>query len=336
MPRLSAVQRERAIGRLDAGERPNDVARTFGVHVSTIQRLRARFQATNSTADRPRSGRPRVTNRRADRYIVQTHRRNRLQTATATAGNIAGTHGRPMSRHTVSPRLRHVGLRRRRPYHGPVLTQRHRQDRLNWAQRYINWRLRDWSSVLFTDECLFTIHTTNRRLRIYREEGERYQDNCVIERDRWGGHRVMIWGGIMSNRKVGPVILQNQGQGQGRGLNAAQYIVQVLRPHVVPLHGRIANFRLQQDNARAHTARVTREFLQRQGITVHPHPALSPDLNPIENLWDFMKRQLEGRQPRPRTLQELQQAIQDVWRQVPMNLVNNLVGSMYRRCRDVV
>ena len=63
------------------------VANHFGVNVSTIERLVRRLRETGHLADRPRSGRPRVTSRRQDRTIRLAHLRNRHLTATETALN---------------------------------------------------------------------------------------------------------------------------------------------------------------------------------------------------------------------------------------------------------
>ena len=61
MVRLMEVQRGQAIALLMQGQKQQQVARHFGVHVSTIERLVRRLRETGRVADRPRSGRPRVT-----------------------------------------------------------------------------------------------------------------------------------------------------------------------------------------------------------------------------------------------------------------------------------
>ena len=47
-----------------------------------------------------------------------------------------------------------------------------------------------------------------------------------------------------------------------------------------------------QDNAPCHTAAVTKHFLSNEGITALDWPAQSPDLNPIEHLWDWIEKEL--------------------------------------------
>ena len=94
------------------------------------------FQQLNGLldrADRPRSGRPRVTSRRQDRTIRLAHLRNRHLTATETALNTVGTHNRQISPKTVGrSRLREIGLRARRPYVGLPLTQARMLRRMAW------------------------------------------------------------------------------------------------------------------------------------------------------------------------------------------------------------
>ena len=131
---------------LQAGATQVDVARRYNVARITIYRLWQRYLTTNTTADRPRSGRPRVTTPRHDRFIRLCHLRNRFETPSHTASVIPGM--RRISPRTVRRRLAEAGLRARRPYRGPMLTQRHRQQRLEWSRRHLRWTIRDWQEVL--------------------------------------------------------------------------------------------------------------------------------------------------------------------------------------------
>uniref|UniRef100_A0A8C1X9P9 Nucleoside diphosphate-linked moiety X motif 6 n=1 Tax=Cyprinus carpio TaxID=7962 RepID=A0A8C1X9P9_CYPCA len=71
------------------------------------------------------------------------------------------------------------------------------------------------------------------------------------------------------------------------------------------------DFVFQHDLAPAHSAKTTGKWFTDHGITVLNWPANSPDLNPIENLWDIVKRKL--RDARPNTLDELKAAIEASW-----------------------
>ncbi|CAG2242184.1 unnamed protein product [Mytilus edulis] len=97
MPRLNPRQRKQAIGRLNAGQRPQVVANAFNCNVRTMQRLRERHNATNSTNDRPRTGRSRVTTLRQDGYILRQHLQNRFLCVTHTARQTIGMNQRPIS-----------------------------------------------------------------------------------------------------------------------------------------------------------------------------------------------------------------------------------------------
>ena len=90
-----------------------------------------------------------------------------------------------------------VGLKAHRPYVGVTLTVRRRRLRLNWARGLHRWSRRKWNRVLFRDESRFNVQFTDGRLRVWRRTGERMDENDIVERDRYGGGSVMIWGGIL-------------------------------------------------------------------------------------------------------------------------------------------
>ena len=235
---------------LSRGDNVSNVSRAFGCHRNTIIRLRQRFQQTGGVTDRRRPSRPRVTNPRTDRFITLTHLRRRFQTATSSARQYG------ISKQTVLRRLRQAlqPIRPRRPYVGRVLTARHRAARLHWAQRHFRWQRQEWAQVLFSDESKFNLSHHDGRILDFRRRGERFADNCLIERDRFGGGSVMVWGDIMGRRKTNLIVVQGN-------LNAQGYINQILEPEVVPFLQRHGPAILMHDNARPHVARICRQFL---------------------------------------------------------------------------
>ena len=335
MPRLNADSRQRDLGNLEAGMDARQVARAFGVHVSTIYWITDRFLQNNNVVDRPRSGRPRVTSQRQNRNIVRTHMRDRFLPATTTARQTVGTHNRPVSDTTVRRRLIAVHLNCRRPYIGQRITQRHRIARHNWAVLHRQWRNRQWQNIVFSDESRYCVDRADGRMRVWRRRGERFTNACVMERDSWGGPPVMLWGAISWGRRVQPVILENNGRGRGRGVTAQRYIDEVLTPVVVPVFAGQRQMVYQHDNARPHTALATQAFLAQHNITTMDWPALSPDLNPIEHLWDEIQRMINQRPAPVVTQQQLRQAAVDTYNNVPRAFIRNLFLSM-DRCAAVM
>jgi transposase len=74
------------------------------------------------------------------------------------------------------------------------------------------------------------------------------------------------------------------------------------------------------------------DYLEQNNINVLPWPSKSPDLNPIEHLWDELDKRVRQRQPPPQTLDQLRQMLQQEWRTIPRNNVRNFIESMPRRC----
>ena len=64
-------------------------------------------------------------------------------------------------------------------------------------------------------------------------------------------------------------------------------------------------------------------------------PARSPDLSPIEHMWDILGRRVRER-ANVRNLRDLEQALHAEWLNIPMRDVNKLVLSMRRRCTAVM
>uniref|UniRef100_A0AAZ3P6C1 Tc1-like transposase DDE domain-containing protein n=1 Tax=Oncorhynchus tshawytscha TaxID=74940 RepID=A0AAZ3P6C1_ONCTS len=194
-------------------------------------------------------------------------------------------------------------MRARRPQVGVVLTAQHRAGVL-FAREHQDWQIRHWRPVLFTDESRFTLSTCDRRDRVWRRRGERSAACNILQHDRFGGGPVMVWGGISLG---GCTALHVLARGS---LTAIRYRDEILRPLVRPYDGAVGpGLLLIQDNPRPHVAGVCQQFLQEEGIDAMDWPARSPDLNPIEHIWDIMSRSIHQRHVTPLTVQVLADAL---------------------------
>jgi transposase len=325
MPRLDAATRNIVIGRLQAGELQNAVARLYNIHRNTISRLLQWNQQSGSTADRQRSGRPSITSAVQDRYIRVFHLRKRTVTARETSSNVPGL--RRISAQTVRNCLRENGLRVRRPYFGAVLRRRHWLARVRWCNRVRPWDLQNWRRVWFSNESRFMLQPRDGRTRVYRRRNERFERNCVLEVDNIGGGNVMLWGAISYARKTQLVHISDN-------LNVARYRDEVLTSHMLPtmnLHRDV----FQRDNAGSHTARATVDFLANQNVTVLPWLSKWQDVNPIEHLWDDLDRRVQSSTSAANSARTAADSWERMGR-IPQDHIHRLIESMTRRVRAVL
>ena len=318
-----------AVQMLLDGHSQREVARTAGVSQSVVARMWRRYQETGQFTRRPGQGRLRCTTDADDRYIRLLALRNRRGTATGFQAEFQLATGQRISTQTIRNRLHNDTLNARRPATGPILTRAHRIQRLEFAENHLNWEMRDWESVLFTNESRFHLSSCDRRVRVWRRPGERYADCNIMEYDRYGGGSIMVWGGICLSGRTDLYVFD-----QGT-LTAMRYRDDILAPIVRPFAGAVGdNFILMQDNARPHTARLVTDYLNQEGIEVMDWPARSPDLNPIEHVWDYIYRRISQRQNRPITLPDLTQELILEWNGLPQELIATLIRSMPSRCRE--
>ncbi|GFT17554.1 transposable element Tcb2 transposase [Trichonephila clavipes] len=289
---LHAFTRGRIIGKLEEGRSVTSVAAEFGIAHSIVSRLWRQFQTTGTALRGFSSGRPRGTTPTDDRYIVLQARRNRRQ----TAGEIAG--------HTTQATERPIYLPW--PEDSTVVVCLH-------DARY--------------DESRFSLSSDSHRILIWRERGSRNHPSNIIERDRYGGRGVLVWGDIMLGSRTDLHIFD------ASSVNGTRYCYEILLPYVRLFRGAMGlQFLFMDDNAPCHRTVAAEQLLESEDIERLDWPARSPDLNPIEHVWDFLGRRLAARTLPPVTIRELRLSLQGEWAAMPQQLIDTLILSMGRRC----
>jgi hypothetical protein len=104
----------------------------------------------------------------------------------------------------------------------------------------------------------------------------------------FGGGGVTVWGCFSFDCKLDLYVFDGNMTGQ-------TYRDNVLAPRVVPhldTHALADRPMFMDDNARPHTARIVQHFLQQEAVQTMPRPAMSPDMNPREHVWDFIGQKI--------------------------------------------
>ncbi|GFV65120.1 HMG box-containing protein 4 [Trichonephila clavipes] len=304
--------RGKIIGRLECVRTQLEVSEELGIAQSIISSLWQRFQDDGNVIRCYSTGRPLVTTLNEDWYLAVTPKRNRRSTASDLSLQLPTTLGI-------------TGLYARRPVRCVPLTATHCRLRLTWSREHALWTPQQWSCVMFSNESRFSLQSDSRRTLIWRAPGTHYHQENTIERHRYGGAGWLVWGGIILGSRTDLHV-------QSVMMTGHIYQDVTLEQHVRLFRGAMgAEFLFMVDNARSHRANIVDECLQSEDITHKAWPAYSPDLNPIEHVWDMLGRRIAARQPPPTCLPELRRALLDEWCIIPQDQIDNLILSMPRR-----
>ncbi|GFS47862.1 transposable element Tcb1 transposase [Trichonephila clavipes] len=189
--------------------------------------------------------------------------------------------------------------RNRRQTAGEIARHRRLDDRY----RVLPWP-EDCTVVVCLHDALLS--SDSHRILIWRERGSRNRPSNIIERDRYGGRGVLVWGGIMLGSRTDLHIFD------AGSVNGTRYCNEILLPYMRLFRGAMGlQFLFMDDNAPYHRTVAAEQLLESEDIERMDWPARSPDLNPTEHVWDFLGRRLAARTLPPVTIRELRLALQD-------------------------
>ena len=219
---------------------------------------------------------------------------------------------------TVRTYLKECGFTYRNPCFKEPLSPDQRKERVDWRTE---WRdFEDFDQVIFTDETGYWLDDT--RGKGWFPTGQSF-DAMEVE----SSEKLNIWAAISIHGKVALHIFDNN-------LDALTYR-EILRNSPIPAARPLYpdGFILQRDNLKVHSAGLIKKFLvSREADVIEeelPWPSYSSDLNPIENLWAILKRNIRKR--RPQTLEGLREIIQEEWNNIRDAYARRLCHTIRKR-----
>jgi len=332
MKQLSTEKRARVVALLEEGNTVRYVAHVEGIHFSTVSRINKRLKETGSNENKLKSGRPRLITSRDERKVLRLITSNEAPTAIQAKEQLERDENIEVSTETIRRTLRRNGLVARTKIKKPYLKKTHRNRRFTFAKRHLHWTISDWSKVIWSDESKFNIFSSDGKEYCWKKVGEPLRDSHVKPTVKFGGGNIMVWG-CFTSLGVGNLCKID-------GKMDSELYRRILTEDFL---GTLSWYNLnkeevifQQDNDPKHTAKLTKEWFEENDIKVLEWPAQSPDLNPIEHLWNEVDRRLRKLPVKVTKKDKLWEQIQDVWNDINLEVCTKLIESMPQRIQDVM
>jgi transposase len=320
---LTLVERAAIVTLHGVGWSHCNIAKEIHCSENTVTRWVQRWEEEHSLNDSERSGRPRCTTDEMDQDIGIISDK----APTKTPKDIRSELQLCVSPHTISRRLDEIGLRGFVQETEHALDEFDLQRRLAFSNQYLHWTEDQWAHVFFSDECNFYLGQ-HSRIYVRRPLGASHDPKYMQPMNHPSG-KVSLWGCICA-----------EGLGHAElyagSLDSTRHR-DILRSNLLPSFKQFfpsGPWYFQQDNVRFHTTVDTITFLHNKGITIIEWPPWSPDLNPIENLWNVLKARVYARFPQ--TLEEMEQYIREEWAATDLTFTSHICKSMPRRLQLVL
>ena len=243
--------------------------------------------------------------------------------------------GIPAHHQTAVKALKSVGILSLQAVKVPFLTPGHAKTRLDWANRHGPKDVAEWKLWTFSDESTVEIHTRKGKTRFLIERAERYLPQYVDGAVQGGGGKLMIWSYISYDKGIGPLVFVPDGMDAAKYKKLlAKHVLNHMLDQINPLDSSVVPM-YQDDGASSHDSHLVVDYCASVGIQRPFWPAKSPDMNPIEYVWGWVKDRLSRLDHQPSNIEELKRDIELIWRSITHFEIMNLYEGMPARIQSL-
>lgn len=327
----TTIEERRIIWKMhEGGRKVAEIAKILNISRKKV------YNAINSCVENPdvlingkiRKPRSRKTDARTDAAIVRMVKNDPFKSSRQIASDINQSLSTKISSRLVRRRLNEANLFGRISRKKPLLSKINISKRLNFAKTHQEKGLNFWKNVLWSDETKINRIGPDGRIFVHRPICQECNPRFTQKTVKHGGGNIMVWGAF-SWHGIGPLVRIN-----GK-MDKFQYL-DILKHHMEPyaFDSMPIKWKFMQDNDPKHSSKLVKNWFSAEKIDVLDWPAQSPDLNPIENLWNEVK--IEIAKKNYKNLDDLWSAVQEAWYAIPKIKCEKLVESMNRRCEAVI
>lgn len=264
------------------GKSAIQIASQCGISFATAKRIKKKLGVPPIS----RGGRPTLLSERTTRFCCRAITKEKGTSCRSVAKSLLKEFGISLSRHTVNRALKKKGLKARKKKKKPFLTRKQQKLRLAWAKKHSDWTVCDWNRVVWSDET---------KINRFGSDGNRWhwirphQEEETAPTANYGGGGILIWSCITS-------------EGYGflkfvEGTMDASYYKRILKNKLMETlevyEIDTSQVIFQQDGAACHKAKTVYKWLRKKRIRFFDDwSPNSPDLNPIEKIWNELKSKL--------------------------------------------
>ncbi len=316
-------------------------AKQFNVAPATVAGCVARDKENAGEVvqqDRHRRGRPRKLSERDDRRIKRFTKQNKRLSIKSLAPKLLPL-GIDASHNTVRNSLKRTGVKQGTALKKPFLSKDVQRQRREWAERYKDY---DFKMGIYVDESKLNGKGSNK-VWIWREDKEKYNPDCLLPSFSDDREGVMVWAAIWHGGRS--ELLQfdcSASTGKNGGVTAQIYCDQVTSGPLRLIWNRArTTWRayggqplILEDGGSAHKGAAAAEA-RRLKMKFFKHPPYSPDLNPIEPCWAWLKWAIDRQETKPRGPTELFAVAARLWQEMPQAVIDSCIEGLFKR-REIV
>jgi transposase len=295
------------------------IAKKLKCDDKTVRRIINYYRDTGVVSPPKHSGRPSIVNEDTRELIDRLINKDDTTTSAALAQIVQQKTGKRVSSRTIQ-RVRRGPLGRH-PVHEVItksLGEGAKQNRVLFAQKLLTMNLHH---VMWSDEKQWQLDSTGQVHWVKKGAPTPTREVKVISAS------VMVWGCVWRSGKSDLYVCDANID--------ADYYINILTNNLLPCIPDLNRYTFQHDNAPAHTAKKTKNWLTNFAVKYFDDwPANSPDLNPIEHVWSWMTTFVKKEAPTDK--KSLEKAILSAWEEIPQTIIHSYIGHLNNVCQQVI